>query len=310
MLATFHPRTLQFRVRDIVTVIAGYTHLRWYVAYQANGIYTPITAEAAAAPTATAEGTQFNLTDTELEIQVDGVEYTVPFVDPNPYSPSDVVDAITAVVGANLTYTANADSVVLTGTTAGRDGSLVVGGDANLELSFYGEEVGLDADTLLVDGTETYTLVDYHSDADHWYRVEYVDPSLGYVSPRSLPFAATAQPTLTEADMIVAYVNLSDAGGRPVTAQKVTVHVTGGTVVSGRLLTKAALTVETDASGYAEVRIPRGVIITANIVGSGWVRTLNTPTEGASFDLLDPNLDITDEFGIQEPNIDFAVRTS
>jgi hypothetical protein len=66
----------------------------------------------------------------------------------------------------------------------------------------------------------------------------------------------------------------------------------------------------TDRDGYAEVRLVRGMEVDFAVDGTNLIRRIQVPTTGDGFDLLDPSLVVSDEFGIQEPKIDFMVRTT
>jgi hypothetical protein len=171
--------------------------------------------------------------------------------------------------------------------------------------------VGTDGDTVLVAGTHEYFFTDGNSDKDFWYKVHALHDSTGDEAELTPAFPAVEVDSVPKSQTIVAFIRLADMSGCPIEARKVVLHnVFLPDVVSGFGIFRHSTTLTTDRNGYAELRLVRGMVVDFSIDGTGFVRRITIPTTGDIVDLLDASLVTEDEFGIQEADIDFAIRTS
>jgi hypothetical protein len=135
------------------------------------------------------------------------------------------------------------------------------------------------------------------------------------VGDLSHPIPADQVPALPYASLIYATIRLVDMAGRPIKGRVINVenvflpnqHTVGGNTYGVFRHTEQ---METDATGFAELLLVRGAKIDFTIDGTGYRRRVEVPAAGDTFDLLDPDLNADDEFGIQQQKIDFAIRLS
>jgi hypothetical protein len=254
-----------------------------------------------------------------LLIRVNGVtEVSVTFTTPDPASTADIASEIN---GATALVVASDEDGVLRLTTAitGSNASIeILDGDANPFLGWEEQDgaIGLDSDTVLVAGTHQYFYTDQNSDRDYWYRVEFINSSTLDSSGLGVPVPANLADQVPRSQTIVGSIRLADLGGYPVPNRKITffnVGVPNALEVDGEPtrwgVARQYGQIQTDRNGYAEFRFLRGTTIDMNIEG-GFTRRITVPSSGDAFDLLDPSLVETDEYGIQEPDIPFAIRTT
>jgi hypothetical protein len=318
-VVTQQPVQLSYFVADPETELLTYNRLRfWRSRTGKDGLYEPATA-AVAAP-AELEGTfetPHQLNNKTLSFRVNGVtKIDVLFTDPDPVTTTQVVGAITG-----------ATSLVVASDVGGKLhlATMATGSGASIEIlecdaaSFLGLDVGqaavgLDADLVLTTGVHEYLYTDQNSSVDFWYRVELLHSVTSQTKGLGPAFQAgpIGTPNSTK---IWCFIRLTDLSGRPLAGRIVTLMnpfipntVVSGTSRWGVFRHYAQMT--TDSEGYAQVRVLRGMQVDVAIDGTNFIRRINIPFTGDRVDLLDPSLVIEDEFGIQEPNIDFAVRTS
>jgi hypothetical protein len=315
-VVTNQPIQLSYFVRDISTALATYNRLRWHRSRDgSDGIYEAVTQglpTAAVLDSVLKEPHQLN--GKELKLKVDGAsEIALTVVATDPVSTADLVSEILAAT--SLVIPSDASGLLrLTSVTTGTNSSIEVqDGDANPFLGFAEGDgaVGLGQDTILLPGVHEYLLTDQNSDGGYWYRVEFLHSVTGATSGLGVPFPADSADSVAKAQTIVAYLRLADMGGKALEGRRVFLHNTfRPNKVDGFGVFRHTVEMVTDRNGYAEVRLVRGMDLDLSIDGSGFVRRLTIPTTGDSVDLLDPSLVTRDEFGIQEANIDFAIRTS
>ncbi len=320
MVVTNQPIQISYFVADITTALDTYNRLRWWRSRSGkDGLYEAATAAAAAAAVLDSSvDTPHQLNAKELKFRVNGVtEVDVTFSDPDPVTTAQVVVAINGATG--LVVASDVDGKLrLTTVATGSNASIeILDGDANPFLGFAEGDgaVGIDADTALVSGTHEYFWTDQNSDTDFWYKVEFLHATTGDTTGTGVPFPPPRTQTIAKSLTIVAFIRLADLSGNPIPNRRVTLNnVFMPSLVQDQSMNWGVFRhntqISTDRDGYAEVRILRGVTIDMSIDGTGFVRRILIPSTGDSVDLLDTSLVVDDEFGIQEPNIDFAVRTS
>ncbi len=321
MTITNTPVQVSFFVADITAAVATYNRIRWHRSVTGkDGLYTPMTAPAATAPVLVSPNTgPHQLNGKTLELRVNGVtDVVVTFADTDPVTSAQAAAAIDAETALILPTVNADDQVVLTGVTTGSGSTLeVVGGDAAPYLGFAVGDgaAGLDQDSVLVGGTHEYFYTDQNSDEDYWYRTELRNSVSLETTGVGVPFPANRADMVARSQTMVAFIRLSDMGGYPIAGRKITITnvLTPNVAVDqGRRwgIFRQYADLATDRNGYAETRLMRGAVVDVCIDGTGFVRRITIPTTGDSVDMLDPALVTEDEFGIQQPTIDFAVRTS
>jgi hypothetical protein len=234
--------------------------------------------------------------------------------------PVTTAQAATAINAATPFVVASDDGgyLRLTTVTTGSLASIeITGGSAApfLGLAVGAGAVGKDADTILVSGTHEYFYTDQNSDREFWYRVEFLNSTTAQTTGLGVPFPANQARKLSASKTIVGYVRLSDLSGYPIEGRRVTFAnvFLPNTVIDQNTrwgIFRHYAQMETDRNGYAEIRLIRGAQLDISIDGTGFVRRILVPSTGDVVDLLDPILVVQDEFGIQEPQIDFAIRTT
>lgn len=313
---TRQPRELSHFSDRIDGVLGTFDGIRWYRSDDGEqGPYLPITGSAPdAAHLSTMRKEPYALAGKELVIETAGaVEVQITFVGPDPMTAAQVAAEINGatplVVASDVGGYLHLESAA-TGTEAylilpQSEGALLLGFAAG------SQSHGKDQDTPLVSGIYEYFYTDEQSAEDAWYRVEYVDSVLGKSSGLKPAFPAETRDTVPKTETLVAYLRLVDAGGYPIQGRKVTLFNTFlPNRVDARGVFRQSIQMETDKNGYASTRVLRGIEVDMAIDGTGFVRRLTIPSTGAMVDLLDPSLESRDEFGIQVPDLDYAIRTS
>lgn len=318
-VVTQQPIQLSYFVADITTELLTYNRLRLYRSRTGqNGLYEAATGSAAAG--AVLEGaheTPHQLNGKTLSFRVNGVtQVDVTFADPDPVTTTQVLAAIAAET-ALVTATDVGGRVRLTTVATGSGSSIeILESDAAPYLGFDvgAATVGLDADVVLSAGVHEYLYTDQNSSVDFWYRVELRHSVTGQVKALSVPFQAGPIGT-PNATKIWCFIRLVDLAGVPLAGRVVTFAnpflpntVTSGGTTWGAF--RHFATMVTDSEGYAQIRLLRGMQVDVVVDGTNFIRRIEIPTTGDSVDVLDSSLVVADEFGIQEPDIDFAVRTT
>lgn len=311
------PLTLSWVEPDITEILAVYNRLAWYRSRDGeHGLYEP--ASALAAQGAVLTGTMAEPHDVggrELILEVDGAEITIPFAGASPYTTAAVIADIASAVAGVVVATEDADTyLVLTTATTGSAATLkVVGGDAAPYLGLAAADdqaVGLDAHVVLVSGESQYFFTDDNGSDEFWYKTQYVNSVTSPVSRLSVPITGDIHQVVDYDSTSVMYVKLSDVRGRSLPGRIVTIatsfqpNLTGGYAVF-RHLEK----ITTDINGYAEIRLLRGALIDVGIDGTGFFRRFTVP-DVTTFDLFDPALVVSDEFGIADLQVAYGIRTS
>lgn len=313
------PIQVSYFIADIATALLTYNRLRWYRSTSETGTYEAITAALPEAASIDSTRTQvYDVVGKTLDLRVNGTTaVAVTFTGVGALTAAQVVAQIAAasVLLAAAVTTSNGVRVS-TAQTGGDAGLEIVGGDAAAFLGFLvgTQATGKDQDTVLVAGTHEYFFTDQQSATTYWYRVEFRNSATSDVSGLGIAFPANKPQRVPASQTIVCYLRLCDMEGGPIPCRKVTfVNVFAPNRAGSNLewgVFRHYAEKETDRNGYMEIRLLRGMVVDINIDGTGFTRRLQIPTTGDAVDLLDPGLVTQDEFGIQEPNIDFAIRLS
>jgi hypothetical protein len=320
MLVTNQLITQVYLAPEITNVLLTFDHLRWYRSSTGrNGFYEPATTAAAEPAALRSKPISRALTDTELLLRVNGAtEVAVPFTGPDPVEVGDVAAAIATAAPGLLVVSVESGFLVIETVLSGSAAAIeVLASSAAPYLGLLVGEtaIGTTADNTLVSGVSEYRFSDHQSSALTWYYVEYRNATSGLTSPRSITFRSRSLEGVPLNQLIGCYVRLCDLAGNPLGGRRVTVHnvfMPNKVVGDGKTwgVFRQYEEMVTDPNGYAEVLLIRGSTIDVTIGGTGFTRRIEVPTVGTIVDLLDPALDTRDEFGIQTPDIDFAIRTS
>lgn len=319
-VVTESPIQLSYFVADISTALTTYNRLRWHRSRTGQyGVYTAATGSAVAAATLTATGiSPHQLNGKTLKFRVNGTtDVEVTFADADPVTTAQVITAIAAET-ALVTATDTDGALTLTTVATGSDASIEIqDGDANTFLGFTEGDgaVGIDLDTTLVAGTHEYFWIDNNSSTEFWYRAEFIHTTTNKTTGLGIPFVADQVTEVSKSRTMVAYLRITDPTGKPVPGKKIILsNVYVPNTVEDLTYTWGVFrnNVEmcTDRNGYASIRLIRGIVLDLSIDGTSFVRRIQIPTAGDSVNLLSTTLVTEDEFGIQEPNLNYAIRTS
>lgn len=304
-------------VADIADAVAAYNRLRWWRSRDGqNGLYEAATASSPAAATLLGGDEEPHDVDTRtFSFRVNGITRVDVVL-----SGTDLASTIASIALATALVVASDDAgrLRLTTVATGSGASIeILDGDANPFLGFSEGDaaVGLDSDLTLVAGTHEYFYTDQNSSEEFWYRVEFLNTATAATTGLGVPFPASRAQGVPKSQTITCYVRLSDMSGAPIQGRRITFHNVfqpNRVAVPGRSwgVFRHYAEMVTDRNGYAEIRLLRGILIDFAVDGTDFVRRIEIPTTGDIVDILDPALVAEDEFGIQEPNIDFAIRTS
>lgn len=306
-------------VPEITNQLLFFDRIRWYRSTTGrNGFYEAATSALAMPAVLRSRQLYRNLTGTTLRLRVDGlVEHAVAFVGPDPVVTEDVAALISAEA-PELIVTADGDQLTIMSSSTGTGAALeVLEGDAAplLGLLIGDSAVGTDADGVLLAGISEYRFEDRQSSPSTFYAVEYRSSLSARVSPRSAPFQSRLLESVPLSRLIGCYIRLCDLTGRPLGGRRIYIH---NTFLPNRVTEQSKTwglfreyeELVTDPNGYVEVFLIRGAQVDITVAGSGFTRRIQVPMVGTIVNLLDPALEIRDEFGIQRPVIDFAIRTS
>lgn len=320
-VVTNQPLQHSYFVQDITNALTTYNRLRWHRSRTGQyGVYEPVTDILPTAAVITgASATPHALNGKTLKFRVNGVaDVAVTFADPDPVTTLQAATAINLATPLVVAADDGLGRLKLTTVTTGTGASIAIqDGDANPTLGFVEGDgaIGRDQDTILLPATHEYFYTDQNSDREYWYRVEFRHSTTGQSTGLGVPFPANQAQHVSKALTIVGYVRLADMSGIPISCRRV---IFANPFIPNTVLDQGMRwgifrhyhAVETDRNGYVEFRFIRGMKVDIAVEGTNFVRRIQIPTTGDVVDLLDPALVLEDEFGIQEPNIDFAVRLS
>ena len=267
-------------------------------------------------------GAQANIVGKELDLLLnEHMALAIKFTGTDPLTITQISTQI-GVQGAGL-VTSSIDPI--TGTLsihslqAGGLGSLrIVGGDAAAILGLPLSEpdslkYGQDPRVPLSEGQAVYSFTDYWSQDSYYYKTRFSNHINGAKSAFSDPAAATMRLGVDPAKVAIGYVRLLLPDGRPGSTQEVTLfntynatRIDGGTIVGGpkKLIT--------DANGYVEFPLLRGLVFDIGIGGTPLIRKVTVPTDPTvlKFDCFDPKYGEDDNFSVQTAELPYAERSS
>ncbi len=310
--------TIHELVLDPVIALASFTHVRWFRSPSGpDGPWESLSAAAPQAATLIGDALEPHaLNGKTLSLRVNGVDVDIVFAGADPYTTAAVIADILAQT-ALLVPVDDGDSrlrlsTVLTGSGASIE---VVASEGAIALGLQAGEaaVGVDADDALVLTQHEYLHTDQNGSRDFWYRTQLVNNTTLAVGEYSAPFPGSQVPVIAYDLTISAYVQLIDLRGRPIEGRRVVVaNVFLPNTMGNYNMFRHSDSFLTDETGYGEIRLVRGSTLDVHVEGTSYTRRITLPDAQNPADivnLLDPTLSSEDEFGIQEPYIDFAIRT-
>lgn len=300
----------------IATVLATFDRMQWFRSVDGEkGPYVPVTAGTSQPAELRAPRVgPYALSARELRVRTTAGEEVVTLTGPDPVSAQDAADQINLGITGAIASVEDGRLVlrsVDTGTSAilqllPTEGRAMLGFRESTSHAH-----GLDEHLDITSGVLEVTYVDHQSHENYWYKARYVQSYGLAVSEFTPPIPAKSCDALERDKTIVAYVRLVDLRGYPVVGRKITlVNRVMPNVVDSRGVMRFGIDLVTDANGYAQTRVLRGVAVDVCIDGSGHTRRIMTPTTGDGFDLLDPSLVASDEFGIKTLSLEYAIRTT
>lgn len=314
-IVTQMPLTLSFFVQDIATALLTFNRMRAFRSRD-GVLYDQATAAAAAPATLEAANAEpHQLSGKTLKFRVNGViDVSVLFAGADPYTTAAVIADI-ALATPDVIATAGVNGrLILTTVVTGSAASIeILESEAAPFLGFDigAASVGIDTDIVLAPGIHEYFYTDQNSDLSFFYKFQLRHSITGQVSEFSVPIPADQVQGIDYINTITCYAKIMDLHGRPIQGRRMTfANVFLPNTVNDFGLFRHYTDMETDKNGYAETRLIRGATVDFAVEGTNFVRRLTIPTTGDSVNLLDPLLVSEDEFGIQQPTIDFAIRLS
>jgi hypothetical protein len=311
---------MSYFVREIGTALITFNRMRWFRSRNGpNGLFEPATGPLPQPATLSGRLSEpHSLNGKTLSFRINGVtQVDVTFPGADPTTTSYVISRIAAATGL-ITATSSAGKLVLSTVLNGSLASLEIlesDGAAFLGFDTGQAAVGIDQDVILSSGVHEYFYTDQNGSPEYYYKSQLLNSVTAVVSNASAPLSGEYFRTIAAANTVTAYIYLMGMNGRPLAGR--IVHITNpvlpnALVVDGTRygMFRHALNMTTDRDGYAEVRLVRGMEVDFAVDGTNLIRRIQVPTTGDGFDLLDPSLVVSDEFGIQEPKIDFMVRTT
>ncbi len=307
-------------VLDPVAALTQFTRLRWYRSITGpNGPFEAISAATAGAAVLT--GTHLEphaLNGKTLKFRVNGVtDVEVLFSGADPYTTADAIADIIAETALVVPSDAGDSRLRLTTVATGTGASIEIlesEGAIALGLQTGQFAIGVGADIVLGSLQHQYLFTDSNGSRDYWYRTQLLDHVSLAVDALSPPFPGSEVPVIPYDLTIAAFVRIIDMRGRPIEGRRVVVaNVFLPNTVGDYNIFRHSESFLTDDTGYAEIRLIRGSVIDVHVEGTTYTRRVTLPDVGDPTDILnlfDPTLESEDEFGIQEPNINYAIRLS
>lgn len=271
-------------------------------------------------PDAPQTGPSVTIVGKTLELLVnERTEVIVTFtgIDPLTFAQA-ALQIVSQSTGLLSSYVSGSTLVVQTIDTGLKTALRVVGGDAAPLLRLATSEpgslaFGRDARIQLRHGLESYGFVDPNGSLEFFYKARFYNTVTSLVSQFSSPFQGTPIAGLALDRLCRCYVDLVDMSGRGLANQEVLIsNRFNGAQVDNRVVAGGHRRLLTDASGHAELLIPRGISVTVAIAGTSIARDVVIPTDESiqAINLLASDNGSDDLFTVQVPDIDFAVRRS
>lgn len=312
--------TQSYLLPDLSVQMLRFDRIRWHRSTSGRqGYYEPATATLPEPAAIHIELRTRALAGKQLLLRINGASEptAITFEGPDPVETEQVAAAIEAETPL-LVVTPDGSGLRVGTAFGGIPASIeVLPCDAApyLGLAVGDGAVGLGADQALNAGQSEYLFNDYQSSGSTWYTVELLNSITGVSSGKSVAFRTRADLSVPASEMIGCFIRLCDLKGLPLPGRRIFIHnvfMPNRVTANGRSwgIFRQYEELVTDLTGYAEARLIRGATVDVTVAGTGFTRRIKLPSLGTIVDLLDPGLNTQDEFGIQTPTIDFAIRTT
>jgi hypothetical protein len=246
------------------------------------------------------------------------VDISVTFSGVDPLPLATIAEQITFLGTSSVTAYVNSNGklVFQTRPVGGSASLRIVGGDAAGVLGLPTAEpdslaFGYDPRIVLVPGVSTYSFQDYYSDASYFYKVRFSHSLTGIKSDFSEPISATQVSGIDPTQIVLGFVRLARHDGRPSANQEVTVYSTFlSQSIQGYNVLGGPQRFSTDATGYVEFPLIRGLTVDVSITGTAYIRRVTAPADFSilRFNVLDPQYGKDDSFAVQRAEIPYAER--
>lgn len=177
------------------------------------------------------------------------------------------------------------------------------------------EAFGKESRIKLRPGVTVYAFSDQAGSPTTSYKTRFRNTLSGLTSEFSIPFTGTQAIGVSSPNLVIGYLTLVDASGRPL--PNIAISISSkfqGTTVEGKVVAGADLVDSTNSDGYVEFVLIRGQSYTMGIAGTNIVKDIVAPTDASimSFLLTDPaygNGD-NDYFLVRVPDLPTLERRS
>lgn len=314
---------LEVRVEDDEWV-NRYTRLEvWRSILGEAGPYEPLSSLYWSSAEVTSQLGDFtNIVGKKLSIRLDeSIDVEITFTGVDPLSASSVVAEINTQGNGSLAAVRDIGGllhVMNTRRTGGlaalrvlpSDGAAILGlpTQAPNDLVF-----GTDPHIPLSSGVKKYMFTDYWSADSYYYKTRFMNHVTREVSAFSDTIAATQRLGVDPSKVVTGFVKLLQADGRPAAKQAVVLY----SAFNGNRLTEGMVAggpsrFTTDADGYAEFTLLRGISVDIGLDGSGFIRKVTVPTDPAvlKFDMFDPQYGVDDNLSVQRAALPYAERST
>jgi hypothetical protein len=265
-----------------------------------------------------AQGAYVNVVGKKLQLLLNEAHaLEVTFTGVDPIRLSDVATQISQLGYVQGYVDTNGKLAVRTLQAGGNVALRIVGGDAapllglsNLAPDSLG--FGTDPRPVLLQGQRTYTFVDYWSQPGYFYKTRFSNSLSGVKSAFANAVSANASLVVAPSKIAMGYVKLLQNNGRPAATQEVTVYSSyTAALLDGATILGGPEKFLTDASGYAEFPLLRGISVDVGVGGSSVVRRVTVPTDPnvLKFNVFDPAYGQDDSFAVVRADLPYAQRT-
>jgi hypothetical protein len=172
---------------------------------------------------------------------------------------------------------------------------------------------GLDAWGRLILEQPLYMFTDPWGLETDFYKVRLFNTNVAASGLSYTPVPGAPRGGLGAQHLIEGHIQLFDLTGRPVENVLVSLYASQRIFPpdgwSGEM--PATVNIRTDRMGRAATLLVRGARLTMSISGTNLAREILVPSDGQSFDLLDPDISLdNDAYKVQVPNILVGERRS
>lgn len=289
--------TIDFNIHvdDAADIAALFDRIQVWRASSQNGTYLDITSDVSlpALLYGSVVG-PWNLNGTTLTVILNMADpVDINFTGTNPFQLGTVIAQVNAVIpGLASEIPTDTNKLKLTSSVVGTQSTLQVSGTAISVLGLQSTKVnGKGARPLIGSSTDDYLFRDFDGDNTFWYKTRYYNSVTGAVSAFSTPQMGGPGTGLVGSFVVTGKIALAALDGTPTVGRRIIFVPTGSQVVAdgggnnyGVLPSVDRITVTTDPSGQATVKLVKGQRLKVFIEGTTFQREFVVPT--TDFDIL------------------------